>query len=69
MEKKRERGENSEGKKSKKNQPEIRLFTTTIQMSLDSPLTWTLIAVQKKGERERERGRGRGRGRRREISF
>ena len=32
------------------------------QMSLDSPLTWTLIAVQKKRERGRERGRERERG-------
>ena len=36
-------------KKRKKKQSEIRLFTSTIQMSLDSPLSWTLIAVQKKG--------------------
>ena len=37
------------GKKRKKKQSEIKLFTSTIQMSLDSPLTWTLIAVHKKG--------------------
>ena len=36
-------------KKTKKNQPEIRRFTSTIQMVLNSPLSWTLIAVQKKG--------------------
>ena len=45
------RGENSEKEKQpKKKQAEIRLFTSTIQMVLDSPLSWTLIAVQKKGK-------------------
>ena len=37
------------GKKRKKKQSEIKLLTSTIQMSLDPPLTWTLIAVHKKG--------------------
>ena len=37
-------------KKTKKNQAEIRRFTSTIQMVLNSPLSWTLIAVQKKGK-------------------
>ena len=36
--------------KGKKKQSEIRLFTSTIQMSLNSPLSWTLIAVQKNGK-------------------
>ena len=34
----------------KKKQSEIRLFTSTIQIVLDSPLSWTLIAVQKNGK-------------------
>ena len=37
-------------KTTKKNQAEIRRFTSTIQMVLNSPLSWTLIAVQKKGK-------------------
>ena len=36
------------GKKRKKKQSEIKLWTSTIHLSLDPPLTWTLIAVQKK---------------------
>ena len=38
------------GKKRKKKQSEIQLWTSTIQFVLDPPLTWTLIAVQKKGK-------------------
>ena len=38
-------------KKTKKNQAEIPHFTSTIQMVLNSPLSWTLTAVQKKGSR------------------
>ena len=38
------------GKKRKKKQSEIKLWTSTIQIVLDPPLTWTLIAVQKKGK-------------------
>ena len=34
----------------KKKQSEIKLWTSTIQIVLDPPLTWTLIAVQKKGK-------------------
>ena len=41
---------NPEKEKMKKKQSEIRLFTSTIQIVLDPPLTWTLIAVQKKGK-------------------
>ena len=37
------------GKKRKKKQSEIKLWTSTIQFVLDPPLTWTLIAVQKNG--------------------
>ena len=37
------------GKKRKKKQSEIKLWTSTIQFVLDPSLTWTLIAVQKNG--------------------
>ena len=38
------------GKKWKRKQSEIKLWTSTIQIVLDPPLTWTLIAVQKNGK-------------------
>ena len=38
------------GKNRKRKQSEIQLLTSTIQIVLDPPLTWTLIAVQKNGK-------------------
>ena len=43
-------GKSEKGKNGKRKQSEIKLWTSTIQFVLDPPLTWTLIAVQKKGK-------------------
>ena len=50
MEKKvgKKKGKFRKRKNTEKIQAEIRRFTSMIQMVLNSPLSWTLIAVQKK---------------------